>query len=768
VHVRTFLIADVRGYTRYTHEQGDEQAGMLAAAFAGLAREAVVSHGGELLELRGDEALAVFASARQGVRAAVELQRRFRARDAEGTPVFPLAIGIGLDAGEAVAIERGYRGGALNLAARLCNVAAPGQILASHTVASLAGRTDGVRFVDRRPVRLKGIEKPVRVIELVPDPPLPPLPEIHARKRPRVTRRRAAAVAIAGVAVVAALVVFAVTRSTGTHFLGRVDANAIGLIDADAARIKAQVPLLNRPSAVAAGGGFVWVASEEDGTVSRIDPGTRAVQSVSVGASAAGVAYGAGSVWVTNSAERVVVQIDPRTLRVVQTIAVGNGPGAVAAGYGAVWVANTIDGTVSRIDLAGGGATKAIPVGSAPAGIALGAGAVWVSSETGGTLLQLDPRSGAPIDSVPVGNGPSGVAVGKGGVWVANSQDGTVSHLDPRANSVVDTIDVGRSPVSVAAGQGMVWVANEGDGTIARLDPGRGEVDKSLSFASSPNALVVAGNTVWASTRPAVSSHRGGVLRVESDLSQCRCVDPAFGTGPTASFTDQNVSTLAYDGLVAYRRVGGIGGGTLVGNLAVRVPRPTDQGRTYTFQLRRGIRYSNGATVRASDFRYSLERLLTINRQFASGYYNGIVGASKCSARPPARCDLSRESRSTTQRAGLRSTSPRPTPISSTRSPCRWRRSSPAGHPFARRATRPFPAPARTGSRSSSRTAPCASSATRTSASGRPTGTPTAIRTRSASAKSTVPTPTISQRAARPSRAATPTGFNSPGCRASS
>jgi YVTN family beta-propeller protein len=346
-------------------------------------------------------------------------------------------------------------------------------------------------------------------------------------------------------------------------------------------------------------------------------------------------------VWVTNSAERAVVQIDPRTLRVVQTITVGNGPGAVAAGYGAVWVANTIDGTVSRIVFAGGGATKAIPVGSAPAGIALGAGAVWVSSETGGNLLQLDPRSGAPIDSIPVGNGPSGVAVGEDGVWVANSQDGTVSRVDPRTDSVVDTIDVGRSPVSVAGGQGMVWVANEGDGTIARLDPSRGEVDKSLSFESSPNALVVAGDTVWASTRPAVSSHRGGVLRVESDLSQCRCIDPAFGIGHTASLTDQNVSTLVYDGLVAYRRVGGIGGGTLVGNLAVRVPRPTDQGRTYTFQLRRGIRYSNGATVRASDFRDSLERLLTIDRQFASVYYNGIVGASKCSARPPARCDLS-------------------------------------------------------------------------------------------------------------------------------
>lgn len=40
-HVRTFLIADVRGYTRFTQEHGDEEAGQLAAAFAALAREVV-------------------------------------------------------------------------------------------------------------------------------------------------------------------------------------------------------------------------------------------------------------------------------------------------------------------------------------------------------------------------------------------------------------------------------------------------------------------------------------------------------------------------------------------------------------------------------------------------------------------------------------------------------------------------------------------------------------------------------------------------------
>jgi adenylate cyclase len=121
--VRTFLIADVRGYTSFTHAHGDEEAGRLAARFASLACEAVSATGGEVIELRGDEALCVFPSARQALRAAVEMQRRFRARD-DGKAAFPLGIGIGLAAGEAVPLEGGYRGGALNLAARLCGLAA--------------------------------------------------------------------------------------------------------------------------------------------------------------------------------------------------------------------------------------------------------------------------------------------------------------------------------------------------------------------------------------------------------------------------------------------------------------------------------------------------------------------------------------------------------------------------------------------------------------------------------------------------------------------
>lgn len=166
--IKTFLIADVRGYTRFTSEHGDEAAARLATRFAELAREAVEAAGGTLVELRGDEALAVFDSARQALRAAADLQERFVA-ETVADPTLPLAVGIGLDAGEAVPVDGGYRGGALNLAARLCSLAAPGEVLVSPGVAHLARKVEGLDYVERGTVRLKGLEKPVEVVAVRPE-----------------------------------------------------------------------------------------------------------------------------------------------------------------------------------------------------------------------------------------------------------------------------------------------------------------------------------------------------------------------------------------------------------------------------------------------------------------------------------------------------------------------------------------------------------------------------------------------------------------------
>jgi class 3 adenylate cyclase len=163
---RTFLIADVRGYSRFTDEYGDEAAARLAAKFADLVHEGVQMRDGKVVEIRGDEALAVFESARQAIRAAKDLQEMFNA-EADADRDLPLRVGIGIDSGEAVELEDGsYRGNALNVAARLCGLAHGGEVLVSDGTRHLAGHIPGLRYIDRGRMNLKGISGPVHPLRV--------------------------------------------------------------------------------------------------------------------------------------------------------------------------------------------------------------------------------------------------------------------------------------------------------------------------------------------------------------------------------------------------------------------------------------------------------------------------------------------------------------------------------------------------------------------------------------------------------------------------
>ena len=172
--VLTFLIADVRGYSRYTEEYGDEAAARLAAKFVDLVADGVEAHGGTLIEVRGDEGLAVFASARQAIRAAVDLQAQF-AEETDAESELPLRVGIGIDSGEAVQLEDGsYRGAALNVAARLCGRAHAGEVILSAGTSRLAGRLGGLQYSDRGRVHLKNIPEPLHIVHVHSEHDTPP------------------------------------------------------------------------------------------------------------------------------------------------------------------------------------------------------------------------------------------------------------------------------------------------------------------------------------------------------------------------------------------------------------------------------------------------------------------------------------------------------------------------------------------------------------------------------------------------------------------
>jgi class 3 adenylate cyclase len=249
--VRSFLIADIRGYTTFTQVHGDEAGARLAGRFAQVVREEVEGRGGAVVELRGDEALCAFGSPRGALRVAVALQRRC-ADEIRADPSLPLRVGIGMDAGEAVAVEGGYRGGALNLAARLCSLAKAGEVLVSEGIVHLARRVDDLTYVDRGRMTLKGIAEPVRVmqVEFALD-----LPSESVAARRRLTLMQVVALAVAGATLVAAAVL-AGTR--GSHSSPPLVANAVASLDSSGS-VSSQVSLPGggRPAGITAGHGGI-------------------------------------------------------------------------------------------------------------------------------------------------------------------------------------------------------------------------------------------------------------------------------------------------------------------------------------------------------------------------------------------------------------------------------------------------------------------------------------------------------------------------------
>jgi ABC-type transport system substrate-binding protein/DNA-binding beta-propeller fold protein YncE len=465
-------------------------------------------------------------------------------------------------------------------------------------------------------------------------------PETAPRPPPHRSSTRiligAAAIFLAGV------LAFGVIRVLGPGALAGIHEDHVGRIDPESGRITAEYAVGHSPGAMTSGGGSVWVANRLDGTVSRIDRKRDELVAISVGGAPSALAFSAGSLWVTDGDSRDVVQVAPGANKVVRRVAVGNAPRSVAAAAGALWVVSGVDGSVHRIELGGDGeALRSIPIGAIPTAITAGAGALWVSSEESGTVTRIEPRTGAIVSTINVGHGPGALAVGEGAVWVVNRYDGTLSRIDPTRNAVSGSVGIGDDPTAVTVGGGSVWVAGGEAGTVARVDPDGPRLLERRKTGSSPSAMAFAGGALWTAATAPQAAHRGGTLRVLVPAAAGISIDwvDEAGYNPVTA----QVTSLVYDGLVAYRRVSGAAGATLVGALATAAPAPTADGRTYSFTLRPGVRYSDGRLVQPEDFRASIERFLHVTgRGLFPPYYEGIVGARRCMRRAAARCDLSR------------------------------------------------------------------------------------------------------------------------------
>jgi peptide/nickel transport system substrate-binding protein len=145
-------------------------------------------------------------------------------------------------------------------------------------------------------------------------------------------------------------------------------------------------------------------------------------------------------------------------------------------------------------------------------------------------------------------------------------------------------------------------------------------------------ALVIAG--CGSSGKPSSSSSSGAQAAGHPGGTFTILANSAFGVAdPAQNYTLEEWQLLidTHDGLTAFAKVNGLAGNKIVPDLATSVPKPTNGGKTYVFHIRRGIKFSNGQTLKPSDFVTTFERQFTVPGP--TSFYSGLVGANKCSTK---------------------------------------------------------------------------------------------------------------------------------------
>ena len=160
---RTFLFCDLSGFTNYTAAFGDDAAGRLLGAFRTVTREVASETGVRIAKWLGDGFMVVAVETANAITFAMQLSQRSR------EVCVPLTVRIGLASGHALLFEGDdYIGSAVNMAARLCDVAGTNEVLMP--AMQIEQLPSGVVATPYGEIELRGFPGPISVVLLSGQP----------------------------------------------------------------------------------------------------------------------------------------------------------------------------------------------------------------------------------------------------------------------------------------------------------------------------------------------------------------------------------------------------------------------------------------------------------------------------------------------------------------------------------------------------------------------------------------------------------------------
>jgi hypothetical protein len=468
--------------------------------------------------------------------------------------------------------------------------------------------------------------------------------KVLARRR-RLRRRGLILVAAAAIASAAAVGGIFATR--GTHGPGRAAArrsitlrpSTLNLIDARTRRVVGHVgtgvhvPVADTGWDVAFTRRAAWVLVAARQRLVRVDLRTRKVTgAVALPWPPGRVVAGGESVWVTQDGGPEIRQIDARSAKVVRRVTIrgGQSEGGVAYGAASLWLSS--GNGVVRVDPRSGRILHRFPVeGTSSMLTAFADGAVYAARQGNGIVLKIDPVANLITQRTPLHGWVSDLAVGGGSVWASIVPDGVVFRLAEDDLSVRQTIAAGADPERISFGGGALWVADAAASSVSRVAQ-VSDVRETLSGrGAEPATAAYHAGLVWVGAAPALPPLppiAGQELRVVGG-------DVALDPAHNGLFDEQAIySTCAK--LLNYPDTAGPAGARLRPEIAAAMPTISRDGRTYTFRIRPGYRFSppSSEPVTAETFRHTIERQIATTPKEAGlePYVADIVGVRSFSS----------------------------------------------------------------------------------------------------------------------------------------
>ena len=161
----TFLFSDMYGSTNLVNELGDIKFREISRTHEGVLGDAIRDHDGYIVKEMGDGFMAAFASSRNAVICAMEIQKSLKILRAK-QPELPINVRIGLNTGEAILENGDYFGRAVSEAARISSKAEAEQILISSVTKRMADSAGDLKFGEEMEFELKGLPGDHTVFEV--------------------------------------------------------------------------------------------------------------------------------------------------------------------------------------------------------------------------------------------------------------------------------------------------------------------------------------------------------------------------------------------------------------------------------------------------------------------------------------------------------------------------------------------------------------------------------------------------------------------------